>query len=666
MDLVWLLAQTTQLEAFHDEREPKVDNPAVKTLRWNGRADMKQVYDFVVSKDESIVGYHLIASENCKFLHSREKISLSILNKIFDSLSEWNRCLILDDAIPLKKWCTTKLHDDFSVVITKNSSSHRIPKNFSHEYKFSDCTLFLRMKLGEWMTQATRTKNIDVKIISLDFDCDRRFMLKNSLKNFHSEIFYGFDAAKVHYRECPKILGETLRSNNVWFATTPEGKNFIIPSSIRINRKPLSRGEFGCAMSHLLLYQEMTKPTIIFEDDASIDDMNMFMHHVQNLPPYELWDICYLQSEATWWPPLQTESINEWFSFSKGSCNRTHAYMLTPTGAQKLLAFNRNFKSQIGADDLDAEVVALPSDDLISHAQRAGILRGICPKIRCIGTSGDCSRIASLGEPGKLTISMNGFGDKWTGIGNQMWQYAALKVLECKTRGILSLGESKLGEFFPQLKIQKFDGFVDATEIKEFHEFTAIPEIIKPHGLNGNVRVEGYLQNIDYLKGWEDLTREIFSFPKDVVEEGRIFIETIKRKSSCPVVGVHIRLKDFRGDTSEFLYNIWKPDVLRKILRDDRTYIIFSNDIPECKRIFGKIFSDKNHEWFSGSAVADMCMMSICRELIISASSFSWWAAFLGGCRTIIPTPWFNPRRLELQGKDVSGLYLEGWDVVQN
>ncbi len=670
MDLAWLLAQNLQLEFFHDEREPKLDNPQVKTLRWRGHEGTAHQYDFVISDALNLASYHFMASEDHWFLYSKQKISLPMLNKIFDCCSEWNRCLVLDDCLPLKKWCTRKSREEFSIVVGKNSSLPNALKDFSHQYKFSDCTIFSKVKLSQWITNANRAKNIDVKLISLDFDWDRRFTLKNSLEKFYPEIFYGFDAAKVHYRECPKILTENLHaphSNNVSFATTPAGENFIIPSSIRLNRKPLSRGEFGCAMSHLQLYKTLSTPTIIFEDDASIDNMDMFMQHVRNLPPFELWDICYLQSEATWWPPNQTESINEYFSFSKGSCNRTHAYILTPSGAQKLLAFNNSFKSQIGADDLDVHVVALPSDDLISHAQRAGILRSICPKIRCIGTSGDESRIGSItkAQPG-LQIQMKKFGDQWTGIGNQMWQYAVLKILQCKTRGSLYLGSSKITELFPHIKLEKHEEFQEGTELKELREFSPIQEIINPQNLSGAVNIEGYLQHAKYLEGHRDLLNELFAFPKGVQQEAKIFVDEIRSKHKCQVVAVHIRLKDYRNDPTEFLYNIWKPEVLQTVFKPNQYYLIFSNDIEACKAGFSQIFSATNHSYFSGSPQKDMCTMAQCDELIISASSFSWWPAYLTRKQTTIPSPWFNPKRRELRDKDVSGLYLLGWNVVEN
>jgi hypothetical protein len=65
-------------------------------------------------------------------------------------------------------------------------------------------------------------------------------------------------------------------------------------------------------------------------------------------------------------------------------------------------------------------------------------------------------------------------------------------------------------------------------------------------------------------------------------------------------------------------------------------YIVFSDDIAWCRtHLPGDcIFMEhnRNHE--------DLFLMAACDEHIIANSSFSWWGAWLGGGRAVLPRKW--------------------------
>ena len=66
-------------------------------------------------------------------------------------------------------------------------------------------------------------------------------------------------------------------------------------------------------------------------------------------------------------------------------------------------------------------------------------------------------------------------------------------------------------------------------------------------------------------------------------------------------------------------------------------FLIFSDDMDWCKRNF--IGDFKFHE---GNELEDFSAMSRCKGHIIANSSFSWWAAYLGGGKTVAPQKWFS------------------------
>ena len=62
---------------------------------------------------------------------------------------------------------------------------------------------------------------------------------------------------------------------------------------------------------------------------------------------------------------------------------------------------------------------------------------------------------------------------------------------------------------------------------------------------------------------------------------------------------------------------------------------------------------------YNDSGYVDMCLMSMCTDFIISNSTFSWWAAWLGNKgKVIAPKNWFP------DDKDTSDLYCDGWEVI--
>ena len=61
-----------------------------------------------------------------------------------------------------------------------------------------------------------------------------------------------------------------------------------------------------------------------------------------------------------------------------------------------------------------------------------------------------------------------------------------------------------------------------------------------------------------------------------------------------------------------------------------------------------------------GSAAHDLALMQLCRHFILSNSTYSWWAQYLGDAPDKLV---FAPDRWYANGKQ-SALYLPGWRLV--
>ena len=66
--------------------------------------------------------------------------------------------------------------------------------------------------------------------------------------------------------------------------------------------------------------------------------------------------------------------------------------------------------------------------------------------------------------------------------------------------------------------------------------------------------------------------------------------------------------------------------------------LVFSDDINWCAR--NPMF--RGCEFSSRSEAEDFSMMARCKGHVIANSSFSWWAAYLSGNRTVAPKQWYS------------------------
>lgn len=90
-------------------------------------------------------------------------------------------------------------------------------------------------------------------------------------------------------------------------------------------------------------------------------------------------------------------------------------------------------------------------------------------------------------------------------------------------------------------------------------------------------------------------------------------------------------------------------------------FLVFSDDIPECKKLFGdKVDYSEGRDYLE-----DFKLMKTCRHFIIANSSYSAFAAVLGEAsdkRVVAPFPWFGgPYLSTLDPKDI---YNEGWTII--
>lgn len=163
-----------------------------------------------------------------------------------------------------------------------------------------------------------------------------------------------------------------------------------------------------------------------------------------------------------------------------------------------------------------------------------------------------------------------------------------------------------------------------------------------------NIVLDGYWQSEKYFKDIRNDILSLFDYPW---------------KPTLNVVSVHVRRGDYLRLTHKHppVSKEWYDEQMAKF--PGRTFMIFSDDIEWCRMVWGKradcFFSvGRNEE-------DDLVAMSSCEHHISSASTFSWWGAWLNQNpfkRVIIPRLWFSAQ--EEKKCCTKDIVPESWERV--
>ena len=151
----------------------------------------------------------------------------------------------------------------------------------------------------------------------------------------------------------------------------------------------------------------------------------------------------------------------------------------------------------------------------------------------------------------------------------------------------------------------------------------------------------GYWQSEDYFTDAEAQIRKDFR-PRGPL--ARLASEIRAAVKSSESVGVHVRRGDFLRNTNRRTVcgPSYYASAVEALELADPTCFVFSDDPTWCRtelRLPGRtvIVSGRLQDW------EELILLSECDHKIISASTFSWWGAWLGeapGRKVIAPTPW--------------------------
>ena len=267
-------------------------------------------------------------------------------------------------------------------------------------------------------------------------------------------------------------------------------------------------------------------------------------------------------------------------------------------------------------------------------------------------------------------IGLNYLG-KMGQLGNQMFQYAALKGIAAKHNyktivpNNMEVIVDALGN---KLRIELFDAFDLPCYPMDIGEIPHDRNVQEPHyhfsqelldNCPDNVSLVGYFQSEKYFKHIEDDIRKLFA-PK---EEAKEAYEEVKELFDDPVA-LHIRRGDFlRNSVHHHNLSMKYYETALRAFGQERQIIIFSDDTDWCKQ--QPLFEgDRFLVCEAGGPYTDLYLMSKCSDFIIANSTFSWWGAWLSDNEdklVIYPDKWFGPNNID---KSTADLFPPEWRMI--
>lgn len=251
-------------------------------------------------------------------------------------------------------------------------------------------------------------------------------------------------------------------------------------------------------------------------------------------------------------------------------------------------------------------------------------------------------------------IGFNGLG-KHGRLGNQMFQYAALKGIAAKHNydWCIPLSNFNNPDYDHQLlKIFNLYSLQNIQYVPNNYPLVAEEGFYFDKDLFNycpdNINLGGFFQTPKYFQHIESEIRNDFTFKNEIII---LCKKIMSRLGNC--ISIHIRRTDYVAENSALSMNYYS-----KALEyfENTKVIIFTDDIKWCKE--QELFQSNRFfiSPFQSNAI-DLCLMTLCSGHIIANSSFSWWGAWLSNSKTIIsPSKWF--------GKEENGNQKDTRDII--
>ena len=260
-------------------------------------------------------------------------------------------------------------------------------------------------------------------------------------------------------------------------------------------------------------------------------------------------------------------------------------------------------------------------------------------------------------------ISLNGR------FGNYLFQIAAAASLARRNNSEFAVAchenyllpdNSTIYEYIQQFKNNIFKNItILKNPPSDFHYFIEKSALFEPIPYLNNIFLHGTFQSEKYFD--KIRIRQLFAMTYEIRES---LLHRYGHVISKGATSIHVRRGDYLNRPHE--YNVPSMGYFKRAIdyiSKDACFLIVSDDIKWCKKNFrgtNYYFADNN------TSLEDLYLQSLCKNNIISNSTFSWWGAWLNdtpGKIVIAPKPWYGKSFSYIQTDD---LLPQEWLQIEN
>jgi hypothetical protein len=227
-------------------------------------------------------------------------------------------------------------------------------------------------------------------------------------------------------------------------------------------------------------------------------------------------------------------------------------------------------------------------------------------------------------------------------LGNHMFQYSICRIVASKNNFNFHIPYvGNLKKCFPEIDLGICDGTI------KHHYNDSQSQIFDQSIFNVKdfTNLLGFFQTEKYFIGYEDDIKSWFKIEMD--NETKNILEKYPIDEYCYI---HIRGGDNKINGQDWLVPKEFYTQSMSLVNQDKnlSFVIITDDIEFSKSYFPEI------DIISNSVIIDFKILYYAKYSIISASTFSWWARWLGDDEniTISPNKWLNCNK-----KDTNDFY---------
>ena len=249
------------------------------------------------------------------------------------------------------------------------------------------------------------------------------------------------------------------------------------------------------------------------------------------------------------------------------------------------------------------------------------------------------------------------------GLGNQMFEIAAAASLAKDNNALLLVNPNEhilpnQGQNINTYVTNVFDKVAFDNKPPTTNVYNWESMAYKPIPYVPNVKLGGHYQSYKYFDHNRDYIRELLTNKLCLMELGFNY-------HTSDTVAVHVRRGDYKKfpdhhpmQSAEYYKNAVSKSKCSEIY-------VFSDDVDWCKQ---NLVFDRPTKYFErGIDYRELYLISTCKDIVISNSSFSWWAAYLHtrpDAQIFAPSNWYGPAILSKGEFKLEDLIPSNWNVI--